>query len=448
MEPCVESKNEIDHLHFPIDAVHERLIEANVSDDVGPQAAVYCSAILQFLTSKVLQSAVKVVQMTDDQNPTKSNRKRQRNEMDQANDADTSNQPPQKKRRICPKDITRALQTDPSLKEWADLIQIPYSNKSTTNTFKSSINDCLNGVVIAFEANFDISETAYCQQLQSSLQSLQNTNGHVINNNISSLLSKQFALEPSAYCFAYLYHQSTALSQSLKYAIMSCRDDRFFIMSQSPLSMLSMAMLFANKQYIKEKDLKLYLNSHQNELFPSHYRPDITIFIEENIENLNNSDHVLTDDYFFELLIQRVASRKYGKSKFVFFDRSCIDMDNVSRCVMDIMKNKKETVNIFWDAEIRAFNQIQNPNMVDLDKRIVYSEEKQIVDGLERIKSGELQLCDIVYIHISLWMKPKKEFKRLVMAHLCRFENICFYALREHDLDERAKQIVRWIFSK
>ena len=56
-------------IQFPIDAVHERLIEANVSDAVGPQAAVYCSAILQFLTSKVLQSAVKCVQMTEEQNP-------------------------------------------------------------------------------------------------------------------------------------------------------------------------------------------------------------------------------------------------------------------------------------------------------------------------------------------------------------------------------------------
>ena len=123
-------------------------------------------------------------------------------------------------------------------------------------------------------------------------------------------------------------------------------------------------------------------------------------------------------------------------------------MGDVSRCVLDILMNKKQTVRIFWDSEVRAFNNTQNPKIVDVDKRVVYSDEMQIVEGLQRIKNKELQLCDVVYIHISLWMKPKKEFKRLVMAHLCRFENICFYALRHHDLDERAKQIVRWIFAK
>merc|ERR1712129_600 len=112
------------------------------------------------------------------------------------------------------------------------------------------------------------------------------------------------------------------------------------------------------------------------------------------------------------------------------------------------MGNKKSTVSVQWDAEVRAFNSTQNPNMNAMDKRIVYSEEQQIVNGLKRIKNGELtHRFDIVYIHISLWMKPKNEFKRLVLAHLCRFENICFYALRSNDLDERAKQIVRWIFA-
>ena len=34
--------------------VRERLQNANVSEKVGATAAVYCSAILQFLTSKVI----------------------------------------------------------------------------------------------------------------------------------------------------------------------------------------------------------------------------------------------------------------------------------------------------------------------------------------------------------------------------------------------------------
>eukprot|EP01084_Bolivina_argentea_P024840 46243_1 len=123
-------------------------------------------------------------------------------------------------------------------------------------------------------------------------------------------------------------------------------------------------------------------------------------------------------------------------------------MNCVSKTVMNILLNKKKICKIYWESDLKAFNNTQNPNIVNPNKRIIYSEENQIIDGLKMIKRNELQLCDVVYIHISLWMKPKKQFKRLVMAHLCRFESICFYALRHHDLDNRAKQIVQWIFAK
>eukprot|EP01084_Bolivina_argentea_P049259 90617_1 len=174
-----EKEYDLDCLHFPIDAVRQRLQQANVSEDVGPTAAVYCSAILQFLTSKVINEAVKVLETSEDERSPSPNklknthidRKRQRSDHDQScSDTNSiSNKPPHKKRRICPKDITRALQTDPSLREWADLIQIPCSSK-TSNTdiittqkrnktdILNNNNNCLDGVIIAFEGNFNISE--------------------------------------------------------------------------------------------------------------------------------------------------------------------------------------------------------------------------------------------------------------------------------------------------
>ena len=153
------------------------------------------------------------------------------------------------------------------------------------------------------------------------------------------------------------------------------------------------------------------------------------------------------DDYFFELLIKKIASRKYGK--YVFFERNCMEnMEFVGNTVMNILMNKKTICKIYWESDLKAFNNIQNPNIVNPNKRIIYAEEKQIIDGLIMIQNGKLSKCDVVYIHISLWMKPKNEFKKLIMAHLCRFESICFYALRHNDLDDRAKQIVQWIFAK
>ena len=51
--------------------MHQRLKNANMNviDEVGPKAAVYCSAILQYLTSKVITEAVKVIESSDDQSP-------------------------------------------------------------------------------------------------------------------------------------------------------------------------------------------------------------------------------------------------------------------------------------------------------------------------------------------------------------------------------------------
>ena len=168
-------------------------------------------------------------------------------------------------------------------------------------------------------------------------------------------------------------------------------------------------------------------------------------------ELFTKQDRILMDDFLFELLIKKIASRKYGK--YIFFERERMNkkqnmMGYVSNIIMDILMNKKDICKIYWESDLKAFNNIQNPNIVNPNKRIVYSDEKQIIDGLKMIQNGQLTKCDVVYIHISLWMKPKKEFKKLIMAHLCRFESICFYALRHHDLDDRAKQIVQWIFAK
>ena len=44
-----EERETEQQLQFPIDAVHQRLRDAHKSEQVVPDAAVYCSAILQFL---------------------------------------------------------------------------------------------------------------------------------------------------------------------------------------------------------------------------------------------------------------------------------------------------------------------------------------------------------------------------------------------------------------
>ena len=247
---------------------------------------------------------------------TQSKRKRARSEgetEDNENDDNNSIEPPQKKRRICPKDITRALQTDSSLKEFAHLIQLPNTPRTTNNKQKSSIMDmsnlnCLDGVVISFEGNFEISNTLYASQLKRALENqyltqqnkeniyqqiLQNHNqsnttsaskpsiiGSVLKENISTLLTTQFLNTPNAYCLTWLYHLSTMLSQKLHFAV-SSRDNRFIIMNRSPISCLSMAMLFKNKKWLNNEEFRLYLTSHQSELFPPCYRPDITIYIEQ-----------------------------------------------------------------------------------------------------------------------------------------------------------------------
>lgn len=59
--------------------MHQRLKDANINiiDKVGPKAAVYCSAILQYLTSKVITEAVKVIESSDERSPNNNNKVRQ-----------------------------------------------------------------------------------------------------------------------------------------------------------------------------------------------------------------------------------------------------------------------------------------------------------------------------------------------------------------------------------
>lgn len=179
------------------------------------------------------------------------------------------------------------------------------------------------------------------------------------------------------------------------------------------------------------------------------------------------------DDFLFELVIQQIA--QHSKSKFVFFnldklnkmkevasqnkskfgtnansyDQLNVDQQYTNRFVsemandiLDVLNHKRDLPGIYWNGHLAVID----TNVACKKTRLIYCDEKQIRDGLKLIETNTLQPADIVYIHISLWMKPKNEFKRLIMAHLCRFESICFYTVGSHELDARAVQIVQWLF--
>merc|ERR1719295_2432325 len=114
-------------------------------------------------------------------------------------------------------------------------------------------------------------------------------------------------------------------------------DDRFVVTPRSPLCCLAMAMLFVKRQWLKNNDFRLYFSSHRNELFPPHSAPDIIIYIdpdldkesEDDLDQISSSntgnaslfddrDRRLMDDFYFELIIKQIASKKYGK--LLFFD--------------------------------------------------------------------------------------------------------------------------------
>lgn len=207
------------------------------------------------------------------------------------------------------------------MKEFADLIQVPKNKKKMDD---SQRNNCLDGVVISFEGNFEISNTIYATKLKQSLESIFNAQhnkeniykqffqqnkrikydnkdnknkskqdtvktsviGCVLKEDISASLTKQFINSPTKYCLTWLYHLSTILSQQLHFATSSIynhgpRDTKFMIMNRSPISCLAIAMLFRHKKFLTKDELSLYLKSHQDELFPPCYRPDITIYIKQ-----------------------------------------------------------------------------------------------------------------------------------------------------------------------
>merc|ERR1712083_1059647 len=103
----------------------------------------------------------------------------------------------------------------------------------------------------------------------------------------------------------------------------------------------------------------------------------------------------------------------------VFIDGN--HMESAAQIIVDVIRNVKSVPKVYWEADLKAFNSVQNPAMVRSQKRIVYSEEKQIQEGLQRMRAGQMMKCDILYVHISLW-SSKDVFKRLIMAHLMRFD--------------------------
>ena len=431
------------------------------SNDVGPSAAVYCSAILQlsaiycpsrtiqyvststlfifavltrFVTSKVLSAAV------DGHCGAEENgRKRRRDETDGNSDNDDGNaswKPPSKKRRINPSDIARALQTDPLLKEWSSMMGTfgmsrsqnlddaaigPESLLESEIDAKSSPNP-LDGVIIALESNLDISNTQIPCKLVESLQSLCDEaqmsiddgllKGHVVEHQISSLLQYQFTENRTEYAFPFLIHISSLLSQQLRCAA-SMLDHRFVVMPQSPMWCSAMAMLLAKRQWLKHNDFRLYVNCHRNELFPPHSGPDIIVFLcGTNLENNQNiptsnmslldyRDRQLMDDFYFELVIKQIVSRKHGKILFLNASALKQDMCFVGQMIVDVLTNKKAVPKVHWESDLKAFNNVQNPDIVK--SRIIYEDEQQIVDGLEMMERGQVQHCDTVYVHISVY---------------------------------------------
>ena len=182
----------------------------------------------------------------------------------------------------------------------------------------------------------------------------------------------------------------------------------------------------------------------------------ITVFVDRDLDDIPTpksslfhlGDLRLSDDFYFETVIKRMVSgRNHGKLLIVDADGMREGVrSKVAQAVVDVVAARKATPRVRWESDLRAFNSVQCPDIVAPSKRIVYSEERQIVDALKKIKCGELQNCDTVYVHISLWMRPREQFKRLMMAHFARFDDVCFYALRSSDLDDRARQIVQWLF--
>lgn len=503
--------------------MHKRLVNAHLKPKLNIQtnAAVYCSSILQFLTSKVIMQAVQAIINGENEEELQINCKRNRNEFEReekfVNIASSTNQA-FKRRRICTKDIFSALKTLPSLKQWSnDIKQDSLPLQNGNNTELKQVMNGLKGMVIALEGNFKstFNKSEYCSRLKEMLERQSFTdqeneqmfkdlfatndvktrteNRHLLlsmnlpsissvihgknNNEIEEksnilgfgfyekrckVLCEQFGKHKREYCAAWMYHLSCMLGQQLQCSrnILSSIKSSFAILDRSPISCLALAMHFVDKRWLTSEQFKQYLNAFQLELFPKNIIPNIILFIdhEHNGQYLyqKKKNSVFTfndefrgfDDFLFELIVKQLANKE-SKQKIIFFQQSqMMNVQFVSRVILDILVNDKHCVHICWQSDFQALADI-SAYAINCHRRIVYSEEEQIEDGLQLLLGARDVKVDMVYIHISLWMKPNKEiFKRLMMAHFCRFESICFYAICKQDLDHRANQVVQWLFSK
>ena len=454
-------------LQFPVNEMRNILKEQDGFSKIEADGASFLCGVLQFMTNKVLTTAIKSL---NDDHVIFNQRKRDNNEIINSNE---NIEPKLKKRKLCPKDITKALKTDKELNEWAKLIQIPLNNDEDIND-----KDPLNRKIIAFDGDYGVGKTKYCKQVTNELIKQYNkylndnemdkslecihlleSNSEVLINDVVKAFKNINKCKDDGNCLSWLYYMSTQVTtilntcQHLLNPIQSTIDSSKIITTdRSPISCFSMAMFLKQLKLLDNNQLKLYLNVFKD-LFNKATKPDIIVYIYDNnstntsIFKHNNELQLKYLRFQFEIIIKELATTKENGSQYIFIKKD-YNINNLIEKLINIHAIKLPK--IYWDPSL---SNIIDKNKICHKKRIFYINENQISKSVSLFNSNiestnHMSISDIIYININLWMKPSEyKFINLVFNHLIRQENICFFNNKDIPLNKRSKQILKWIFS-
>jgi len=373
--------------------------------------ALYISAVMDYVTSVAIKRSAKLMA----ENP-------------------SEDLPPKKKPRLEPIVVQRALERDEDL------------NPLITSTLGTMAN--FSKTTICIDGDSCTGKTKLAKSIYKQMAQNQSLEPRICLELLCPKIVSDLYEDPSTF-YAFQIHAITSTGKASEIRKLFPR--ACLLIDRGSVSLDALALHFVAKKYISAKQFHV-LRSLQKYCFENLSINIMVYIFEEDLvkahevilqvhpgSQLTLSDIESISDLRFELLLRQVAE---GKRKTIFFRRELLEPEDCLHTISRVYKGLERAPRLRFDAGFLKEEEHRSKS------RLVYSNVEQLkgaIAGIERTSNIRCRIADTVYFHISLW-NSKQDFRRILLRHLSRFEDICLYKNPEEDLDSRTSSVVKFLW--
>jgi len=257
-----------------------------------------------------------------------------------------------------------------------------------------------------------------------------------------------FYKDPSTF-YALQIHTITSIGKASEIRKLCPR--ACILIDRGSISLDALALHFVAKKYIAAKQFHVLRNLQKYCLENLNVNITVYIFEEDPIKahevilqahpgsKITLSDVESISDLRFELLLRKVAE---GKKKTIFFRRELLEPEDCLNTISRVYKGFERTPWLRFNPGFLKDEEHRSKS------RLVYHCVEQLkgaIVGIERNSNIQSRIVDTVYFHVSLW-SSKRDFRRILLHHLARFEDICIYKNPGENLDPRTSSVVKFLW--